>query len=63
MTREYFNAHRRTVRRLRRILARKREMQKWCVKWDAMHDRYVKERADLQAGKPDGVREGVSHVE
>jgi hypothetical protein len=28
-----------------------------------MHDRYVKERADLQAGKPDGVREGVSHVE
>lgn len=58
VTTEYFNAHKRTVRRLRRILARKREMQKWCEKWDAMHDRYVKERADLQAGKPAGVREG-----
>jgi hypothetical protein len=30
VTTEYFNAHQRTVRRLRRILARKREMQKWC---------------------------------
>ena len=52
VTREYFNAHRRTVRRLRRILARKREMQKWCEKWDAMHDRYVKERSELQVSKP-----------
>lgn len=58
-TDEYQRAHQRTVRRLRRILARKREMQKWCEKWDAMHDRYVKERADLQAGKPAGVREGA----
>lgn len=58
-TDEYHRAHQRTVRRLRRILTRKREMQKWCEKWDAMHDRYVKERADLQAGKPDGVREGA----
>ncbi|QGZ86035.1 hypothetical protein GQY17_27095 (plasmid) [Klebsiella pneumoniae] len=54
VTTEYFNAHQRTVRRLRRILARKREMQNWCKKWDAMHDRYVKEREELQACKPEG---------
>ena len=56
VTREYFNAHQRTIRRLRRILARKREMQKWCEKWDAMHDRYVKERDELKASKPAEVR-------
>lgn len=49
-------AHQRCVRRLRRILARKREMQKWLEKWDAMHDRYVKEQAELQAIKPEGIR-------
>lgn len=51
-TDEYSLAHQRTIRRLRRILARKREMQKWCEKWDAMHDRYVKEREELQNSKP-----------
>ncbi len=56
VTLEYSRAHERTVRRLRRMLARKRETQKWLAKWDAMHDRYVKEQADLQASKPAGVR-------
>jgi len=55
-TAEYLAAHQRTVRRLRRILASKREAQKWLVKWDAMHDRYVKEQAELQASKPTGIR-------
>ncbi|VTP13190.1 hypothetical protein PUATCC27989T_01024 [Phytobacter ursingii] len=55
-TAEYLAAHQRTVRRLRRILASKREAQKWLVKWDAMHDRYVKEREELQASKPEGIR-------
>ncbi|MGL0731338.1 hypothetical protein, partial [Klebsiella pneumoniae] len=62
VTSEYFNAHQRTVRRLRRILARKREMQKWCKKWDAMHDRYVKEREELQASKPVEVRNASQHA-
>ncbi|HDY6746186.1 TPA: hypothetical protein RRD51_002299, partial [Klebsiella pneumoniae] len=62
VTLEYFNAHQRTVRRLRRILARKREMQKWCEKWDAMHDRYVKEREELQASKPAEVRNASQHA-
>ncbi|CZU17630.1 Uncharacterised protein [Enterobacter hormaechei] len=53
---EYLAAHQRCVRRLRRILARKREMEKWCAKWDAMHERYVKERDELKATKPAGVR-------
>jgi len=53
---EYLAAHQRTVRRLRKILAHKREMQKWCAAWDAMHDRYVKEVAALQSNKPAGVR-------
>ncbi|HHT0512591.1 TPA: hypothetical protein ACTW9A_002454 [Raoultella planticola] len=56
VTGEYFKAHQRTVRRLRRILARKREMQKWCEKWDAMYDRYVKEHEELKASKPAEVR-------
>ena len=56
VTHEYFIAHQRCIRRLRRILARKREMERWCKKWDAMHDRYVKEREELQAEKPIGVR-------
>ncbi|WP_444878193.1 hypothetical protein [Citrobacter koseri] len=56
VTREYLMAHQRCERRLRRILARKREMQKWYVKWDAFHARVVKEQAELQASKPDGVR-------
>lgn len=53
---EYLAAHQRCVRRLRRILAHKRAMEKWCEKWDAMHDRYVKERDELKATKPAGVR-------
>lgn len=56
VTKEYHLAHQRCIRRLRRILARKRDMQKWCEKWDAMHDRYVKEREELQSSKPEGVR-------
>lgn len=56
VTREYYMAHQRCIRRLRRILARKRAMQKWCEKWDAMHDRFVKEVDKLQASKPEGVR-------
>ncbi|HBQ1614845.1 TPA: hypothetical protein R7I90_003784 [Klebsiella pneumoniae] len=62
VTLEYFNAHQRTVRRLRRILARKREMQNWCKKWDAMHDRYVKEREELKASKPAEVRNGSHSI-
>lgn len=53
---EYLAAHQRCVRRLRCILSRKREMQKWCEKWDAMHDRYVKELNELQDCKPEGIR-------
>ncbi|QXA50784.1 hypothetical protein I6L58_07065 [Enterobacter cancerogenus] len=56
ITLEYRAAHQRCVRRLRRILRYKREAQKWCDKWDAMHDRYVKERDELKATKPAGVR-------
>ncbi len=62
VTTEYFNAHQRTVRRLRRILARKREMQKWCKKWDAMHDRYVKEREELQACKPRRAESMIAYL-
>ena len=53
---EYIGAHQRCVRRLRRILAIKRDMTKWCEKWDAMHDRFVKEVDELQASKPEGIR-------
>ncbi|WP_353613929.1 hypothetical protein [Mangrovibacter phragmitis] len=56
VTVNYYLAHQRTVRRLRRIISSKREAQKWLAKWDAMHDRYVKEQAELQASKPTGVR-------
>ena len=55
-TPEYHQAHQRTIRRLRLILARKREMQKWCAKWDAFHDRYVREHQELQAIRPEGVK-------
>ncbi|EOH0529506.1 hypothetical protein [Klebsiella aerogenes] len=51
-TDQYRLVHQRCVRRIRHILARKREIQKWCEKWDAMHDRYIKERDELQAKKP-----------
>ncbi len=54
-TAEYLAAHQRCVRRLHRILARKREAQKWLAKWDSMHDRFVKEQAELQASKPEGI--------
>ncbi len=53
---EYLAAHQRCERRLRRILNRKREMQKWCEKWDSMHDRYTKEVNELQSCKPEGIR-------
>lgn len=56
ITVNYHQAHQRTVRRLRRILARKREMNKWCAKWDAMHDRFQKEREELLLSKPAEVR-------
>lgn len=56
VTHEYFMAHQRCIRRLRRILERKREAQKWLAKWDSMHDRFVKEQAELQASKPEWVR-------
>lgn len=62
VTKEYHFAHQRCVRRLRRILARKRDMQKWCEKWDAMHDRYVKEREELQSSKPAEVRNGSHSI-
>lgn len=55
-TDEFNRAHQRCIRRLRRILAKKREMQKWCEKWDSFHDRVVQEREELQALKPAGVR-------
>ena len=53
---EYLAAHQRCVRRLRRILARKREIQNWYAKWDRMHDRYIKERDELQAAKPEEIQ-------
>ncbi|URR15412.1 hypothetical protein LT980_10290 [Citrobacter portucalensis] len=56
VTVEYIGAHQRCVRRLRRILAIKRDMTKWCEKWDSMHDRYTKEVDELQACKPEGIR-------
>lgn len=56
VTLEYYSAHQRCIRRLRRILARKREMTKWCERWDAMHDRYVKDVSKLQDCKPEGIR-------
>ncbi|EBR0843136.1 hypothetical protein BRO79_06560 [Salmonella enterica] len=62
VTKEYHFAHQRCIRRLRRILARKRDMQKWCEKWDAMHDRYVKEREELQSSKPAEVRNGSHSI-
>lgn len=39
-TAEFKNAQCRCVRRLRRILARKREMQKWFKKYDAWSSTY-----------------------
>lgn len=36
----YLNAHRRCIRRLRRILARKREIRQWQEKHDALTDQY-----------------------
>lgn len=55
-TQQYLFAHNRCKRRIRRILERKREVQKWLAKWDSMHDRYVKEQAELQAIKPECLR-------
>ena len=54
-TQKYLHAHQRCMRRLRRIFARKREMQKWHERWEAMHDRYVKDVEALQSSKPKGM--------
>lgn len=56
LTDEFQRARQRCVRRLRLILARKREMEKWYAKWRSMHDRYVKEQKELQASKPEDIR-------
>ncbi len=48
VTTEYFNAHQRTVRRLRRILARKREMQSGAKV--GCHARPLRERARRTTG-------------
>ena len=47
-TQQYLFAHNRCVRRLRLILARKREMQKWTKKYDA----WVAHRDQLMKQKP-----------
>ncbi|HGA5699010.1 TPA: hypothetical protein ACIS09_001665 [Salmonella enterica subsp. enterica serovar Birkenhead] len=47
LTVEYHEAHERCIRRLRRILARKREIQKWHKKydaWAAQRDELMKQR-------------------
>lgn len=48
VTREYYLAHQRCIRRLRRILAHKREAQKWCEKYDA----WVARRDELMKQRP-----------
>ncbi|MCL5589859.1 hypothetical protein [Enterobacter roggenkampii] len=45
VTLEYREAHQRCVRRLRRILARKREIRKWYSAWDALHDQLTEMKA------------------
>ena len=47
-TQQYLFAHNRCVRRIRRILSRKRDMQKWGDKWDA----WVAQRDELMKQKP-----------
>ncbi|MDU2939104.1 MAG: hypothetical protein E7B59_08045 [Enterobacteriaceae bacterium] len=54
-TQKYLHAHQRCVRRLRRILKHKRDVQTWYDKWESMHNRYVKEVDELQAIKPKGL--------
>jgi hypothetical protein len=44
------------------MLASKREAQKWLTKWDAMHDRYVKERAELQSVNQRGCAMAHNHL-
>lgn len=47
VTNEYHFAHQRCVRRLRRILAKKREIQKWSEKydaWEAQRDELLKQK-------------------
>lgn len=55
-TDEFRRARARCVRRLRKLLARKREIQNWNERWKRMHDRYIKERDELQAIKPEGIQ-------
>lgn len=45
---EYDDAYKRCIRRLRRILARKREVQKWSKKYDA----WVAQRDELMKQRP-----------
>ncbi|AXC64603.1 hypothetical protein DOE63_02445 [Salmonella enterica subsp. diarizonae serovar 59:z10:-] len=52
LTVECCKAHERCVRRLRRILARKSEIQKWHSRWVVTYERHAKERNDLLAVKP-----------
>lgn len=40
LTVKYYKAHERCIRRLRRLLARKREIQKWNEKYDALAVRW-----------------------
>ncbi|EIW3594398.1 hypothetical protein MC118_005458 [Salmonella enterica] len=47
-TRKYDDAYKRCIRRLRRILARKREIQKWSKKYDA----WVAQRDELMKQRP-----------
>lgn len=48
LTDRYWGAYNRTYRRVLRILARKREMQKWAKKYDA----WVAQRDELMKQKP-----------
>ncbi|ECM3181864.1 hypothetical protein QB94_16735 [Salmonella enterica subsp. enterica serovar Newport] len=65
LTVECRKAHERCVRRLRRILARKSEIQKWHSRWVVTYERHAKERNDLLAVKPSEINRcqvTVSHV-
>lgn len=49
---ECCEAHKRCVRRLRRILAHKSEIHKWHSRWVVTHERHAKERDELMKQKP-----------
>ncbi|HAG2208826.1 TPA: hypothetical protein G8V49_001031 [Salmonella enterica] len=52
LTVKYYEAHKRCVRRLRRILAHKSEIQKWHSRWVVTYERHAKERDELMKQKP-----------